>query len=198
RYATKEFDGRKISEEKNLNKILEAIRLAPSSFGIQPYRITVVGNDEIKKNLNSHAFWDQKQIATCSHALVFNDDLDFPKRANDFVALAEREGRDDITNDPEFDYAKEAADYAVRMGVGWATKQTYLALGFAMAACAELKIDSCPMESIDLTSIKKLLGLSDNLEPKVVLAIGYRSPKDLHVKDKKLRFGKEDLFDSKK
>ena len=114
RYATKEFDGRKISEE-NLNKILEAIRLAPSSFGIQPYRITVVGNDEIKKNLNSHAFWDQKQIATCSHALVFNDDLDFPKRANDFVALAEREGRDDITNDPEFDYAKEAADYAVRM-----------------------------------------------------------------------------------
>jgi len=198
RYATKEFDGRKLPADI-LEKILTAIRLSPSSFGLQPYHITVIGNDQLKEELSRCAFRrDQKQAITCSHLLVFSADSDIGKKAKDYVSLASEMGRTDITGDPEFDYEKGAREFAEKMGTEWTTKQTYIALGFALAACAELKVDSCPMEAADFASIKKILGLPDNLDPKVLLAIGYRSPKDKHAQHRKIRFSKEDLFDLKK
>ncbi len=196
RYATKEFDGRKVPEDI-LKKILETIRLSPSSFGIQPYHITVIENDQLKKDLNPRAFWDQKQIITCSHVLVFCADLDIRKRAKDFVQIASKTGRADITNDPEYNYENGAVEFSEKMGAEWATEQTYIALGFAIAACAELKVDSCAMEAVDFTSVKKALNLPDNLEPKVLLPIGYRSSDDTHAKLPKVRFSEEDLFDFK-
>jgi nitroreductase len=193
RYATKEFSDKKVSEDV-LEKILEAIQFAPSSFGIQPYRIVVVKNSEIKDKLNSQALWEQKQIKTCSHLLVFCADSDIKQRAEDFVALAATSGRKDIADDPDFDYARGAAEFGQKMGAEWAAKQVYIALGFALAACAELKIDSCPMEAADFSAIKQLLGLAEKLEPKVLLPIGYRSENDKHAQDKKIRFSKEDYL----
>jgi len=197
RYATKEFDGRKLPADI-IEKILAAIRLTPSSFGIQPYRIIVIDSDTLKAKLNPRAFWDQKQILTCSHLLVFCADTDIKKRAKEYVSLAAKLGRTDISNDPEFDYEKGAVEFGEKMGTEWAAKQTYIALGFALAACTELKVDSCPMEAADFTSIKKILNLPGNLDPKVLLPIGYRSPKDKHAKDKKIRFSEEDLFEVRK
>lgn len=197
RYATKEFDDRKIPTDI-LKKILTAIQFSPSSFGIQPYHITVVENNELKKQLNSQAFWDQRQIATCSHLLIFCVNLDIKKRAKDYVSLASELGRKDITDDPEFDYEKGAVEFSEKMGAEWAAKQVYIALGFALAACAELNVDSCPMEAADFTAMKKALDLPKNLEPKVLLSIGYRSSNDKHAQDEKIRFSKEDLFDFRK
>jgi nitroreductase len=196
RYATKKFDGQKVPEQI-LEKILEAIRLTPSSFGIQPYRIVVVEGSESRERLNAHAFWDQEQIKTCSHLLIFCVDSNIRERANDYVALASSIGRQDITDDPKFDYEKEAVEFGEKMGAEWTAKQLYIALGFALAACAELKVDSCPMEAANFTAIKQVLALAENLEPKVLLPIGYRSADDAHAQDKKVRFSKEDLFDLK-
>lgn len=197
RYATKEFDGKKIPQEI-VEKILEAIRLAPSSFGLQQYRVIVVGNENLKKELNACARWDQKQVATCSHVLIFCADFDIETRAKAYIALAKDAKRTDVTDDPEFDYIKGAVGFGKKMGAEWPAKQAYIALGFAMAACAELKIDSCPMEAADLTSIKKILNLPKNLEPKVLLPIGYRSQNDEHAKLTKIRFQNKDLFDWRK
>ena len=197
RYATKKFNGRKVPADI-LEKILTAIQFSPSSFGIQPYHVTVVENDKLRKQLNLKAFWDQKQIETCSHLLVFCEDLDIGRRTRDYVSLATKFGRKDITSDPEFDYEKGAIEFGEKMGAEWTAKQTYIALGFALAACAEIKVDSCPMEAADFTAIKKALNLPDNLEPKVLLPIGYRSDDDKHAKDEKIRFDKKDLFDFRK
>ncbi len=197
RYATKKFDGRKVSADI-LEKILSTVQFSPSSFGIQPYRVIVVENDKVKKQLNLQAFWGQEQIATCSHILIFCANLDIKNRAKDFVSLAAKLGRKDIANDPEYDYEKGAVEFGKKMGAEWTTKQTYIALGFALAACAELKVDSCPMEAANFTAIKKVLNLSGNLEPKVLLPIGYRSDNDKHAKDEKIRFGGKDLFDFRK
>lgn len=196
RYATKEFDGRKVPPTK-LEKILAAIRFSPSSFGIQPYRIEVIDNEKVKNEIYKHTFWDQKQIKTCSHVLVFCEDLNIEKRTADYAKLAEEMGRNDIAADPEFDYVKEVVKFSKRMGNSWATRQTYLALGFALAACAELKIDSCPMEAADFGFIKKFLNLPKKLNPVVLLPIGYRSPKDKRLKNPKIRFNNKDLFESK-
>jgi len=97
-----------------------------------------------------------------------------------------------------FDYVKATTGLAERLGgAEWVARQAYIALGFALAACAELKIDSCPMEGADLVAIKQTLALPKNLDPKVVLAVGYRSPNDHHASEPKFRFGTEELFDRK-
>ena len=196
RYATKKFDGRKLPAEV-LEKILTAIRMAPSSFGIQPYHISVIENDRQKSaqsHLWDHQDWNRDQLDTCSHVLVFNADLNIEKRAEDFVELSRKFKGAEAVEDPEFDYAKEAAKFGKRMGPEWPARQAYIALGFALAACAELKVDSCPMEAFDAVALNKFLGLPQNLEPKVLLAVGYRSPEDGHAKEPKIRFSKEDLF----
>jgi nitroreductase len=191
RYATKKFDGRKVPAEI-FDKILEAIRMSPSAFGTQPYHITVIESDDLKKKLRPYA-WDQEQITTCSYFLVFSADNDIDKRIDDYLKLASAARRADITDDPEYDYRKEAKNHAEKMGPEGAAKQAYIALGFALAACAELKIDSCPIEGFEPAAFKKILDLPENLEPKVLLAIGYRSSEE--IERPKVRFGKEDMFD---
>ncbi|MFH1162192.1 MAG: NAD(P)H-dependent oxidoreductase [Candidatus Jorgensenbacteria bacterium] len=195
RYATKKFDGRKLPADV-VEKILTSIHMAPSAFGIQPYHVTVVENNKLKEILQPHA-GDQEQITTCSHLLVFNADLNVDRRVDDFMELAAEARRNDVTDDPEFDYRAEGKKFAKQMGAEWTAKQAYIALGFAIAACAELKVDACPMEAFDPIAFKKALNLPSNLEPKVLLAVGYRSREDDHAQARKIRFAEKDLFDFK-
>ena len=60
----------------------------------------------------------------------------------------------------------------------WSTKQAYIALGFALAAAAEAKIASCPMEGFNSVEVGKILNLPDNLQPVVYLAVGEVAEED--------------------
>ena len=111
------------------------------------------------------------------------------------MKLAEEAKLTEITDDPEYDYRKEFNNFVKEMGPEWSAKQTYITLGFALAACAELKIDSCPIEGFEPKNFEKVLNLPTDLDPKFCLAIGYRSPNDTHLKSPKIRFSKKDLFD---
>ncbi|MGC9603585.1 MAG: NAD(P)H-dependent oxidoreductase [Minisyncoccia bacterium] len=193
RYATKKFDGRKLPPDI-VEKILAAIQMAPSSFGLQPFHVTVIEDKKLRESLKPHA-WGQEKIVSCSHLLVFSADSKTTKRTEDYLKLAAEAGRTDITEDPEYDYLKEVKKYIEGIGPEWPAKQAYIALGFAMAACADLKIDSCPIEGFKPAAFKEILKLPSNLDPKALLAIGYRSSDDTHVKLTKLRFSKKDLFD---
>lgn len=75
----------------------------------------------------------------------------------------------------------------------WGERQAYIALGFAMAACAELGIDSCPMEGFDPTAYDSILKLPSHMKSVVALAIGYRKEGPHRAK---ARFSTEDLFSS--
>ena len=70
RHAAKEFDRQKPVHEQDLAKILRAVRMAPSSFGLQPYHIVSVSDDAIKEHIREHA-WGQPQVTTCTYLLVF-------------------------------------------------------------------------------------------------------------------------------
>ena len=195
RYATKEFSAKEIPAE-TLIKILESIRLTPSSFGVQPYHITIIRGLELKAKLKPLA-WNQKQITTCSHLLVFSARTDIVKRTEEYLMEADLSHRKDITNDPDYHYLYEMKKFAKNVAPEWSVKQAYIALGFALAACAELKVDSCPMEGFDPVAFKDALNLPSNLEPKVLLALGYRDPSDIHQARTKIRFSKADLFDER-
>lgn len=192
RYATKKFDGRKVPDE-TVEKILEAIRMAPTSFGIQPFHVTIVTDDTLKAALRPHAM-NQEQITSCSHLLVFSVNTDMDKRIDDYVALSAVAHNKEV-GEKEKGFATMVKNFAAQGGEEWAARQTYIALGFALAATAELNIDSCPMEGFDPSGFKGTLHLSEHQNPKVLLTIGYRTPDA--TPSPKVRFGKDDLFDTK-
>jgi len=191
RYATKKFDTTKKVSPENLEKILEAIRLAPSSYGMQPYHFFIVTNQE-KKDAIQVASWHQAQIGTSSHLIVMcaRNDLQTVKDEY-FEALSggSEEAREKLSG-----FEQMVTGFLPNASPEWAKKQVYIAEGFLLAACAELEIDSCPMEGFDAAAVKKILELPDTLEVAVITPIGYRAP-DEHPHPK-FRFPKEKLFTS--
>src|SRR5690554_7157139 len=69
RYATKKMNGKKISPKK-IDSVLEAIRLAPTSSGLQPFEVLVITSQEVKEKIKKLAY-NQTQVSDCSHLLVF-------------------------------------------------------------------------------------------------------------------------------
>lgn len=61
RYATKKFDATKKISSKGFEELLEVLRLAPSSFGLQPWKFVLVKNPELRKRLKE-ASWNQSQV----------------------------------------------------------------------------------------------------------------------------------------
>lgn len=190
RYATKQFDGRKIPQSK-VDELLEIIRYAPSSFNIQPWKIIVVTDDEMKEKL-SPASWHQKQITTCSHLLVFCANKDITRN----IDLLEKEMvRDAAKPENIKGYIQMMRDFEKGLSenekLSWAQRQTYLALGNALNGAKSLGFDSCPMEGFDPKEFSKILNLPSNLVPTALCPIGYAADSQ----KEKLRFSKEEVFE---
>ncbi len=192
RFATKSFDSEKKVSEEDLNKILEAIHMAPSSFGLQSFHVDVISNQELQDQLKEHA-WNQAQTSDCSHFLVFSARIDIDHRINQLIELATGGDEEKKASMKQYeDMMRSFIDGKPTEWIeNWAAKQAYIALGSAMAACAELHIDSCPMEGIIHDEFDKLLNHPPHLKTSVALAIGYRKDGPAYPKR---RFPNEDLF----
>ncbi len=195
RFATKKFNPKKKVKAKDLAQILEAIRFTPSSHGIQPYHIIVVTDQDLKEKIKKYSF-SQNQVSDCSHLLIFCARTDLKKRVNDYVAFASEGNKEKEMALQNFKLAKIklVGKLKITEALSWSSKQTYLALSFAMAACAELKIDSCPMEGFLPKEVDKLLKLPKHLKSVAMLPIGYRAQEPEHTK---FRYPKSDLFSTR-
>jgi nitroreductase len=152
-----------MSPVPDIQPILNAIVNAPSSFGIQPYVVKVVTSEEVKKALLP-ACYEQPQVEQCTHLLVFCTRNNLEEHLNHFIAE---------TNPPaQLEGMMRGALAGNSHPVQWAKHQTYLALGFALAAAAEIKIASCPMEGFSSDGVGAVLGLPHSLVPTALLAIG--------------------------
>ena len=197
RYATKKFDaGKKVSDE-DLETILEATRLSASSYGLQPYHVFVITNQELKEKLRPYS-WNQSQITDASHILVFANTIDFGEELIEGYVQNLSETRN-VPLENLKDYAdfmkSNLLDLPVDIKNNWTARQVYIALGNVMQAASELKIDTCPMEGFQADEYNKILGLTEkNLNTTVVLPIGYRSDEDETQHYPKVRKSKEELF----
>ena len=189
RYASKKFDtSRKVSDE-DLSKVLEAIRMTPTSFWLQPYHFYVITNQATKDAIQAVA-WNQPQIGTSSHLIVFCSRTDLMTLKDEyFDGLS---GGNLETRASMKGYEDMITGFIPHASAEWSKKQTYIAHGFALAACAELQLDSCPMEWFDGAAVGKILGIPDTMEVAVLLPIGYRDMNE-HPRPK-FRFAKEKLF----
>ena len=197
RYATKKFDNQKKISPKDLNILLEAIRLSASSYGLQPYHFYVISDSKVREKLKP-ASWGQSQITDASHLIVFTHLTSFNENlVDDYIDLASRTRNIPKENLKDYgDFMKsKLLNLPEEIKRAWTARQAYLALGNALQAAAELQIDACPMEGIEPEKYNEILGLHEkNLNAAVVLAIGYRSSEDQTQHYAKVRKSKETLF----
>jgi nitroreductase len=198
RYATKVFDPSLKVSGDDLKFLKEAIRLSVSSYGLQMYKVLIIENPEIRKELRK-ASWDQPQITDASHLFIFcNHNVNHDQHVDDYIQLII-----DIQKTVDIQGLKKYGE-SIKSNIAnmtsverksWAEKQTYLALNNLIVACADRHIDACPMEGFDKQEYNRLLGLDEmGLNASVIAPVGYRSNKDETKGRKKVRKSIEELF----
>ncbi len=197
RYATKSFDPNKKLTQEQLDFLLEAIRLAPSSFGIQPWEFIVVTNPEIRAKLKD-ASYGQAQVTEASHLIVFaiKKNIDSPFVDNFIKSVANTRGTTVDSLKGYSDGIKGAVSSRTPDGVKeWSARQVYIALGVLLLAAAEVGIDAGPMEGFDPQKFDEILSLEKlGLESKVIAVVGFRKEGDPYSLEKKVRFPKEEVI----
>jgi nitroreductase/dihydropteridine reductase len=177
RRAVKHFAGGEVDS----SPILKAMIAAPSSFGLQPYKIMAIRNKEVKEKLRAVSF-DQAQVTECDTLYVLCARTNVEERAEEYIKTTGAEGiRGMLTG-----FLSVIPDKTA-----WATKQAYIALGFGLAAAAELQISSCPMEGFNPIEVAKVLDLPTTLTPVVYLAVGEEA--DVEETIPRFRFPESDL-----
>ena len=179
RYATKRMTGEKIGE-KELETILEAIRLTPSAYGLQPYKVIVTENKELLHEIFEKSC-PQIVVQQCSHLLIFKA----KKRLNEEYMegfLAELKRSRNSTDEYIESYRRKIHNAILNPAVNtfsWATHQAYIALGYATFAAAQMGIDATPIEGFDVAALNRLLSLNtEDEEAVVMLTLGYRDEKE--------------------
>ncbi|TSJ47777.1 NAD(P)H-dependent oxidoreductase [Fluviicola chungangensis] len=194
RYAAKRMTSEKVSDTK-VTEILEAINLTATSAGMQPFRVIVVSNPEIKAKLQAASF--NPQVSESSHLLVFASYSHVSQaHVDEYISLVAKTRNVPLESlDPFKEKLSAFASMPEEFVKTWAAKQAYIALGTAIVAAANLKVDSTPMEGFDNAAFDEILGLSEKgLQSAVILALGYRNEElDPYAKAKKVRIPLDEL-----
>ena len=177
RYATKKMNPTKTVPQDKVDRILEAVRLAPTSSGLQPFEVFVVTNPEVREKIKAIA-WNQSQVTDGSHLLVFAAwDNYTADRINSMFDLTNEERGS--TNEGWENYRQMLlSKYPVRSAeenFQHAARQAYIGLGLALAAAAMEEVDSTPMEGFDSKALDEILNLGDKgLKSVAIMPLGYR------------------------
>lgn len=197
RYATKKMNGTAVPQEK-VDYIMEAARLAPTSSGLQPYKVIQITNPELKAQIQPIAY-GQSQIVDASHVLVFAAYDEYTKDRVDAIFDQQELERglpkgssDDYKNMLLDSFAKQTKE----QHFAHAARQAYIGFGTAIVAAAEQRVDATPMEGFVNEQLDELLGLDKlGLKSVTILSLGYRDESnDWLVNMKKVRVKNEDFI----
>ncbi len=180
RHACKVFDPGRVIPGDVVREIVEAGRISPSSFGLEPWKFLVVSDAGLRRRLRPHC-WNQPQITDCSHLVVIFARSDTLEADSPYVrACYERKGLPEEKIRASIErYGNYLADEVKpRMSLyAWASKQCYIALAGIMAAAAAAGVDSCPIEGYAKDEVDRELAeyRGDEFETAVMVALGYRA-----------------------
>lgn len=190
RYSTKKFDNSKILSDKQVIKLIELTNLSAASFGLQPFKMVIVKDKEVKKSLVASSY-EQTNIADSSHLIVFAVRTDIDENfINDYIKNISEKRNVPIESLESFkNMLLNFFKYKDEEGIiKWASEQIYIALGTFLIACASEKIDACPIGGFIPEKYDEELALDKhNLKSVVVVAIGYRSEEDKYQFKEKVR-----------
>ncbi len=197
RYTTKRFDPSRQVSENDLAELLDVLRLAPSSFGLQPWKFVIVRDPRLRDEIRNCA-WGQPQVREASHLIIFcaltHMDEGHVSRYISHVAQVRGVPRGSLS-----DYERGMQEFlrsrSSQEMSEWMKRQVYIALGMFLDECARKKIDASPMEGFDSSKVDELLGLNAEGVTSVVLCpIGYRAKDDRYAGLTKVRFDSSEIF----
>ena len=191
RYATKRMIADKAVPQEKLDKIVEAIRLSATSYGLQPFNVIVVKDKEMLAQIQTLAY-NQPQVGEASAVIVFAtwDKITQEKIDNFFNLISSERG---IPQEALAGYKAMVEGSMLSLddatASAWMARQAYIGLGTGLAAAAIEEVDTCPMEGFTTTALDEYLGLpAKGLKSVVILAVGYRDEEnDPTSKMKKVR-----------
>ncbi len=196
RYATKVFDKNKKVSKEDLDEILEVFRLTASAYWLQPWKLIIVENKELRQKLLPVS-WNQSQIVDASHLFVLaRIDNAWDKLVDEYV--------EDLVK-TRWVKREDIAWYEGMMKwflnwlsseakTSWANRQVFIALWNMLTFLASKQIDSCPMEWLDTNAYNEILWLKKLwLATVAALPIWYRSEDDKYANLQKVRFPLEKL-----
>ncbi|MFA0964780.1 nitroreductase family protein [Roseivirga sp. BDSF3-8] len=196
RYATKKFDPEEKLEAETLELLLDAARMAPTSYGLQPFSLTVVKDYEIRQRIYNEAC-PQPQILQASELVIFSVDEHIDATlVDDYIQrIAETRGVRLESLAPFSTTIKNTLEPLSAMEKqGWAARQAYIAMGFMLHAAAMHRVDTCPMEGFNKEKLRPLLSEHEDKLPVVLVTIGYRAEDDVYAKKTKVRKDKNDFI----
>lgn len=199
RYAVKQFDKTKKISDQDWQSLTESLKLAPSSYGLQPWKFLVIDNPEVREKLRSVS-WNQGQVTDSSRYVVFaykeKLDVDFVERYVKRISQVRNVSLESLVGYRDLMVENLIKGPRSQTIDAWAQRQSYIAMGFLMETAALLKIDACPMEGLDTNAYDEILGLKGTgWKTVATVALGYRHPEDKYQLNKKVRFEDEALFE---
>lgn len=197
RYATKKFDDSKTVNPNKIELLKKAFNLTPTSYGLQPLRLVIIKDQELKDKLFEHSY-NQIQVKTASHVLVIciENTVDEKFINHNFELQKEiRNAKEEIINPFREFLIKDFAKRSNQNIKDWGINQAYLALGNLLTVCAAEKIDACPMEGFIGKAYNDVLNLKEKgISTALVLPIGYRAKDDKFADFKKVRRPQEETI----
>lgn len=197
RYAVKKMNGEPVEQEK-VDKIIAAAHLAPTSSGLQPFKVIVITNQDLKEKIAPIAY-NQSQVLDSSHLLVFAAQENYTGEGIDkvFDRMNTERGLPLDTTDAYKNQLKTTLlSKSAEENFHHAAKQAYLAFGAAIVEAAVLKVDATPMEGFDAPALDELLGLKEKgLKSVTLLPLGHRDENgDWLANLKKVRTPKDEFL----
>lgn len=205
RYTTKAYDSSKKIPQAQFERLLEVLRLAPSSINIQPWHYFIADNtaakERIAKALVGKYAYNAPKVIDSSHTILFCTKADITEEhltkllntddlSGRFKDETAKQGQKDARTGYVDFYRNEKGDIQ-----RWAENQTFIALGQMLLAAGIENLDATPIGGFDETIISEELGLAEKgLIPSVLMTLGFRSESDFNAKLPKSRLSADDIF----
>lgn len=205
RYTTKAYDATKKIPQAQFERLVEILRLTPSSINIQPWHFFIADHDEAKqhiaKALVGKYAYNAPKVLDSSHTILFCTKADISEQhladllqqddlSGRFKDEKAKQGQKDSRSGYVSYYRNEKGDIQ-----RWAENQTFIALGQMLLAAGIEGIDATPIGGFDEAILTEELGLTEkNLIPSVIMTLGYRSDVDFNAKLPKSRLAQKDLI----
>jgi nitroreductase / dihydropteridine reductase len=198
RYAVKQFDPLKKLSENQLNAVLDALMLTPTSMGLQLMKFLVVENANLRTKIREKSY-HQMQVEDASHLIVLCrksavTEQDIETYIHQVGSLRQIDPTSESLNGFRA-MLYGAMKMEINQQVSWLENQVYIALGNLLTVCAVEKIDACPMEGFDRQAVDELLGLPKmGIQSVLMCPIGFRASNDKYASLAKVRRSKSDLI----
>lgn len=179
RYSTKRYNPNEKLADDIVQQLKQILRLSPSSINSQPWKFTIVSDTTVKSELAAVSYHNLEKINQASHLVVFSA-----------INSVEKFETENLSQLPEgaVNYYNQLVKPLGEAGIkNWMQHQVYISLGFFLAACASMGIDSTPMEGIQPDEYDKILKY-DGYTALFAAVIGQRDAADFNQPALKPKF----------